>query len=81
MGWLAALAACGVFVWPLIHYPKFRAAIVILLIGLVATIAYWLKGESDLEAKSHSLILRTQLELRDVPLSSSVGLWEIRGTI
>jgi hypothetical protein len=81
MGWLVALIAVIVFVWLLVAFPRFRIAVVFIVVALVAMVIFWIKAENDRDAKSHSLISQSQLELHDVALRKSYGSWEVVGTV
>jgi hypothetical protein len=77
MGWLVALVAVVIFVWLLVRFPR---AVVLTVGGIVAIIIFWVMSEKQREAKSHSLIAPSQLDLTNVTLSS-YGWGKISGTI
>jgi len=81
MGWLVAIIALLLFVWLLVTFPRFRIAVVLVVIGLAAIVLYWIKIENDREAKSHSLISQSQLDFNDVTLRQSYGSWTVTGTV
>jgi hypothetical protein len=81
MGWLVALIVLLLFVWLLVKFPGVRVATVVVLTGLVAIVLYVIKSDNDREAKSHSLIVPSQLEFKDVTLKRSYGSWTVAGSV
>ena len=81
MGWLVALLVAIGFVWLLIASPKFRMAALVVGGGLAAIIFFYISSENQREAKSHTLITPSQVDLNNVTLSKSYGSWSIAGTI
>jgi hypothetical protein len=50
--------------------------------GLAAIIFFYVSSENQREAKSHTLIMPSQLDLNDVTLSGGYPyVWDIKGTI
>jgi hypothetical protein len=81
MGWLAALIAVLVFGWLLVRFPRFRITVIVVVVGLVAIVIYLINSENERTAKSHSLILPSQLEFRDVRLQQTYGSWKNTGNV
>jgi hypothetical protein len=81
MGWLVALIAVIVFVWLLVRLPRFRIAVALIVVLLVALVIFWIQADKNREAKSHTLILPSQIELHDVILRHPLGSWEVVGSV
>jgi hypothetical protein len=81
MAWLIGLVGVIGVVWALIASPRFRIAAVVVVGGLAAIIYIFIASENQREAKSHTLIMPSQLDLNIANLGKSYGSWSIAGTI
>jgi hypothetical protein len=81
MAWLVGLVVAIGFVWLLIVSPRFRVAAIVVVGGLAAIIFFYISSENQRQAKSHTLITPSQLDLNGVTLSGRSDFWDINGTI
>jgi hypothetical protein len=79
MGWLVALLAGIGFVWLLIVSPRFRIAVIVIAVILVAIVVFWIQADKHREAKSHALISLSQIELQEVRVGKSS--WGVVGNV
>ena len=81
MVWLIGFVVVIGAVWLLIVSPRFRIAAIIVVGGLAAIIYITTASENQRAAKSHSLIVPSQLDLNNLTLRQSYGSWKVSGTI
>jgi hypothetical protein len=65
----------------IIKYRRIRIAVGLIMAALVAILLCWMIAENNRVAKSHSLILPSELAFSDASLTHSLGTWVVRGVI